>query len=154
MGGGGHTVLDVGDAPLAVEGPPVVAAVAGRSPIVDVDHGNAARRPVEQRGLHLTPGLRGGATVGQDQERGQLTVGTTMGGIRRRVVEPLRGGGPIGTGGERDPLRLDQIPPVELDGTGGAHHGAPRHAITDLDRDDLDLVVVAPAGRDHRRTRG
>ena len=68
MAHGVSAVVDVGDAPLAVEGPPIGAAVAGAAAVVDVEHRKTAAGPVLGAKIERRAGSRGGAAMAFDQE--------------------------------------------------------------------------------------
>ena len=84
--GAGDAVVDVDDAPLALEALAVVAAVAGRAAVVDVeDREAAAREQLDASAAKRGRGLRGRAAMARDDERRQLA--------RRAPRRPVRRAG-------------------------------------------------------------
>src|SRR5918994_2173010 len=91
--GGGDAVVEVDDTPGAPQLLAVVAAVAGRTAVVDVDHGEAAAGPVLRAELQHRPGRRGGPAVDEHEQRRTPVVGHRLGHVRVGgwVVQRVRG---------------------------------------------------------------
>src|SRR6185437_4238343 len=68
-------------------GPPIAAAAA----IVHIEYADAAARPVLDPQVERRRGRRGRAAMALDQERRFLAVGRRVIGVRRRIIEAIRG---------------------------------------------------------------
>ena len=91
MARGGDAVLEIDDAPFTREQLAIGTAEACRPAVVDVDDSPAAARQELNREGERQLRLRGRAAVDERPERRQLVRRPFEVGVRRRVVERVRG---------------------------------------------------------------
>ena len=134
--GRGLAVLDVGDTPRVAQEVAVGTTEAGGAAVVDVDDGEAPRRPV----LHAQPqggdGGRGRTTVDHDEERRELAGRSDEARVGRRVVEAV--GDRTARGREVDGLRHGHEAVRQVELTGRTEHLERRRASETVDAEPDD----------------
>ena len=147
-GGCCHTVVDVGETPLAVEGPHVLASVAGAAAVIHIDHRPPAAGPVAGVENELIARCRCGATVGAHEQRRQIGLRPLHRVVCRRVEQCV--GHRVVGGGKRDGFGRGEHLGRQVQRAGAMHH---RGRTVGGETHHLTLAVVAAHHR-HRCARG
>lgn len=138
----GRAVLDVDDAPLLAQPLPVLPAVAGGAPVVDLGDADPARGEVGDLQVEDERCVPGGPAVRPDDVGRQFAGGAGEAGVVRRV--DLRVDLPPAGAGEGPDPRLGVVRGVDGVGVRGADHPGAAGAGVQLD----ELVGAVRSGGD------
>ncbi len=125
-------IVDIDHAPLAVQSLPIGAAIAAAAAVVDVDHREAAARPVLDQQFQRGIGRIGRAAVTGYEQRRPGAFGSLEIRVHRRIEKRMREVAAFSR--EADRLGHRDIGGIDLHAARGAQHAM--RAVFEIERDD------------------